>query len=174
MVIVENKSLYRHEGYIKIFVSLSCSPHMVTLCTETASTCYWMYCAKFCSNWLKITQWWKKNNDSSYTVSCAQGWATRLFSFYYASISSLSLGASFWYVFSISVLLLLKSIVVLQCMCNITPGRSDMREVEKKHNTEQIVYVYMRLITCYNIALSSAVQLHYIYIIYFVTDWCLH
>ncbi len=44
--------------------------------------------------------------------------------FYYASIRSLSLGAPFWYVFSISVALSLSI-----CMRNNTPEGSDRRVV---------------------------------------------
>ncbi len=55
--------------------------------------------------------------------------------FYYASIRSLSLRATFWYGFSISVAL------SLSMMRNITPGGSDTKVVGRNTRWKRTVYV---------------------------------
>ncbi len=49
--------------------------------------------------------------------------------FYYTSISSISLGAPFWYIFSNIGGAIPKFVAILRCMRNITPGGSVTRKV---------------------------------------------
>ncbi len=83
-------------------------------------------------------------------VNDISGWLDYVF----ASTNLLSLGTPFRYIFLISVALFVSSLQYYDA-CTTIPVEEVTQMCRNKHNVEWTAYMYMRLTTCYNIALSA-------------------